>query len=388
MNNYLKTMLLVVCLGLMAACSGEHQKKQPLLNLQKKVINNPKFGKWQKASKSPIKFTKTLTIGNRQNFILPIVRNLTGLIVDHSGNIYFYNQKTGKLYSFSPDGGLRWKTGQKGKGPGDFNNPTGFAVNSQYIFISNISGTRIDKYDLKGNYITSEPLGQTSTVQGIISDTLLVISSSIPGETGDKVTLLNMADSLGKIEQFKVVFKNSHIKFSGSFSDKIKSGITMAAPVQIKNSLIALTDPDNYIMQFYTIHGKKTKTITRQFNKLVPPMITGGVSKGFISVCYSHLGLKGPWLLQGNYYITTLAWPNVDDPVQYCKSGKKKNFKNAIDLFSSKGVLLYSLTTDGKYPVIGKIVYADTKGNIYTKTNKPFPQIRRYSVTIQPPGGE
>lgn len=187
MNNLIKSILLMACLGMITACSGKAQTKTS----GKKVVNNPKFGKWQKASKPPITFTKTLTIGNQKDLLLS--GRILGPVVDSAGNIYFIDAEKAEMYSFSPDGTLRWKKGQKGKGPGDFKRPFGLVIHGNRLYVSNIRGTRIDKFNLQGNLVNSTPSGHLFvSVDGIVSDSLLVTSSGLMGTLGTKVTILNI----------------------------------------------------------------------------------------------------------------------------------------------------------------------------------------------------
>ncbi len=50
-----------------------------------------------------------------------------------------------------------------------------------------------------------------------------------------------------------------------------------------------------------------------------------------------------------------------------------------------EGSLLYSMEHQSFMPEIGTISYIDEQGKVYTKIDEPYPQIRRYNLTINPP---
>jgi hypothetical protein len=77
------------------------------------------------------------------------------LNVDKNKNIYILDNSE-RLVSFSSDGTFRWQVNKIGKGPGDIENPRGMAIDGEkFLYLANINGTRIDKYDLNGNYINT-----------------------------------------------------------------------------------------------------------------------------------------------------------------------------------------------------------------------------------------
>lgn len=56
---------------------------------------------------------------------------------------------------------------------------------------------------------------------------------------------------------------------------------------------------------------------------------------------------------------------------------------NSIDFFNRNGDLLYSMEdTETTIPEIGEPAFVDQNGKLYTKTDLPYPQVRRYFVKI------
>lgn len=362
------------------SCSGpsQHQKLQH-------SIDNPAKGLWQDQAKPSVQFTLEQTYGDNEKMLLPQIYKIEGPVTDTLGNVYFIDGQQGTLYSFDAQGTKRWQTGEKGKGPGDFKSPRGLATDGKYLYTANVSGNRIDKFDFEGHLVTSQSLEQYdlsfASVEGFLSDSLLVATSSTMGKVGQKITILNTADSLTKVSQFEVV-TNPELDMPKSFG--------FSAGVTIVDSLIATGNVATYELQFYNYQGKQVKTISRDFHKLMRP---GLLVSGPRKTIRGYGSLNAPVAISGGYMLVTLNWPtNVQDPDRYLKRSQAQNssvsevkYRNAIDLYSARGHLLYSLEQPGEAPKIGRIVHVDRNGNIYSLVSTPFPQIRRYSVAVTSP---
>lgn len=387
-KSYIRLIALIFVTAIMS-CS-----KSTPENNSGSVIENPTVGLWGNAKINPIHFELEEVYGgtdtpvelrevtDEPDVIFPAVWSLQGPVVDKKGNMYVINKETGKMLSFAADGSLRWKKGQKGKGPGDFNRPRGLVSNGKYLFTANISGSRIDKFDFDGNLVSIKTIENLelgfATAEGFIDDSLLVLSSTLWGKLGQTLTVLNVQDSLEKISQFKVI---------ASPDIELGEGLSSSSDVKITNSLIVVGNQGVYGNRFFNWKGEKVKTVKRAFDKLVRPgFYNSGGSRGI----GGFGGLDAPLYISENYYLVQLSWPvNVADPDEFVKQmiqGKKDPIlKNSLDFYRADGTLLYSIVQDGSVSKIGTIAYVDLNGDMYTKANNPFPQIRRYSVTITPP---
>lgn len=377
MNDAFFKLIALFCVISMVSCSSQSTNSDD-------VVENPTYGVWQDLEQSPIAFELEQTFGNNRDIMFPSIGRLQGPVADAEGNIYVIDGEKGTMYSFAPNGDLRWKKGKKGRGPGDFERPRGLVTNGEFLYTANVSGSRIDQFDLEGNLInttTLEPLGLSFiSVEGILSDSLLIASSTIMGDFGVEVTILNTADNFDKVSQFKI-FASTDLDLPPNFG----SGFDIA----IIDSLIAAGNIQDYAIQFYNSDGEKIKTIKRDFDKL---MRSGYVDFGSSQVISGYGSLNAPTLLSEDYFLTTLDWPtNVDDPDQFLRKSwdnpdaPEVMYAYSMDLYSNDGRLLYSREGEGNTPEIGTITYVDSQGNIYTKTNEPFPQIRRYNFTITSP---
>ena len=346
---------------------------------------NSKYGNWQNVEQPPIRFELKQTIGDNKDLLLPQTFKIEGPVTDNNGNIYFIDGQQGVLYSFSSDGNKRWSSGTKGKGPGDFSEPNGLITDGQYLYTANVNGTRIDQFDLTGQLTTSRSLEQMdlsfASVEGFISDSLLVTSSTAWDKIGRTVTIFNAADSLKKISQFEVI-PNKEIE--------VPKGFSYGVDITILDSLIAAGNVATYKIKLYNHKGRQLKTISREFEKLVRP---GFAQAGNSRSMRSYGTLSAPVSLSDDYFLTSLSWPtNVEDPDRYLEKSSAEDsnvpeveYHSSLDLYRSNGALLFSLESQGQESQIGSIAYVDDRGYLYTKSETPVPQIRKYKLIINSP---
>lgn len=378
MSNDFIRIVVLFCLVALISCSEQS-------NEQSSISENPTFGIWQDLPEPPIAFDLIQTFGDNEELMLPQSYRLQGPVTDQNSNLYVIDGQNGVLYSFDPDGNLRWEMGKKGRGPGDFEQPRGLVTDGEYLYTANVSGSRIDQFDMDGNFITSTSLESLdlnfNAVEGFLYDSLLVTSSTVMGQLARQVTLLNTKDNLNIVNQFKI---------ESSSNTDLPEGLGYSFSIQVIDSLIAAGNIQGYKIHLFNSQGEKVKSITRDFDKLMRP---GFVQSGSSRSIRGYGSLNAPIHLPSGFYLTTLSWPtNVDDPDRYLErsQGEDSNvppitFKNSLDLYRSDGTLLYSLEEEGRTPSIGSLDHVDTQGNIYTKIDDPFPQIRKYAVTINSP---
>lgn len=349
------------------------------------VVTNPEYGQWQDQERIPINFELQQRFGseNIQDGIpLSNTYNLVGPVADKSGNIYLIDNRQAQLLSYDSKGNLRWRTGNEGKGPGDFLRPQGLAIKDRTLYMDNNNGSRIDEYDLEGNFLKSTPLPtdiKFTVIKDFLDNGLLVTSSSLLGEIGNRIAVFEVSDSIKFLNSFEVNLLQD-IDTGGRVGAK--------ADVSVIDSLITVGNYRDYTLAYYNIDGEEVRTVSRNFNKMVRPGIIK--SEGQMQTLGS---LKAPLYLNKDYFLTTLYWPtNIEDPDEFTRQAMNGNpppvgFANSVDLFRADGILLYSVERDMlAQPKIGDIAYVDSEGYLYTKSNTPFPQIRKYKVTITPPG--
>jgi len=366
---------------LIVSCTGQQDADRSFGGNDETTIENPEYGTWQNSENSPVLFELEKVFGaeSEDTGVLFSSRfSIIGPVAHTSNNIYILDRGTSKLMSFSNDGKLIWETGQEGKGPGDFMNPRGLATDGQFLFLDNNGGSRIDKFDMQGNFIESLIWDSselpTVTIIGFLPNGNLVSTSTLWGEIGIKINVLDLSEEMSVLSQFDIRV-DVDIDLDQGGSSSIGIGLT--------DSLIIAGNNARYRLQFFDQYGNPVKVINRDFERIVRP---GVYQSGTISRIRTFGGLMASVHLKDGYMLTSLVWPlNVNNPDKFTARDNPPQviFANSIDLFDQNGHLLYSIEeTDSNIPEIGEPVFVDQNGKLYTKTDSPYPQVRRYSVNI------
>ncbi|MTI89721.1 MAG: hypothetical protein FH748_17350 [Balneolaceae bacterium] len=380
--NYAKPILFSI-IFVLTACSGPAPSTQ---ENEETTIKNPEYGHWQDSEHSPLNFTKTAAYGTDENVEEALLTRSTDVFTDKDLNLYVLDSGGNRLVCYTPDGNLKWVTGKEGEGPGDFTNARNMTWDGDNsIYIENMYGSRIDQFDLNGDFINSftppqltdnkRPVSMVGFMEG-----KLVLSKGVRGGLIRTFLIVDPEKPTNIIRSFTVdITEDMEIPETGSsFSD----------PSIVDNQLVT-PGMVSYKLQFYNADSTKTKTVIRNMDKLVSPVIfkdEGGV----ISVTLG--GINPVLKLNEDYYITSASWPlDIEDPEKFVKemmAGKIRDFDNGntIDLYNSKWELLYSLESDGNSnPDLGTPIHIDQKGYMYSSFLDPFPHIKKFKVTITAP---
>ena len=197
---YIVTLIFLITL---AGCSSEQQK----LNLDDPVINNPEYGSLQNNAQPPFDFEQVDTFSFTEGSDL-LISGFAFFNVDNTGNMYFYDRQQNKLISADNTGKIRWVTGQKGKGPGDFDRPSGMILEGNEILVFNVQGSRIDRFDLNGQFIRTIPISEGMSFPspiGFTDNGWLVTRSTLWGKLGTKISVISFVEDSLQIEaQFDI----------------------------------------------------------------------------------------------------------------------------------------------------------------------------------------
>jgi hypothetical protein len=260
-------------------------------------------------------------------------------------------------------------------------NPLGLGVTNQWVFVSNLFGSRIDVFDTSGGFIksvnTSEISKQPLSIIGVIEKRYLVVKNAIIGEAGILVTVLDIESDFGIYNQFKALEETTI---------EIPGGGQIGKDASVVDDRIIVAGAMSYVMDYYNKEGTIEKKVKRDFSNFFRAGVYDSGERGY---AVQFGGLSRLYTVAENYMITNVVWPtSFDDPDKVAEEVFKGEFrelvsKNALDIFNAEGKLLYSIESDGFTPEIGKLKHADKKGFLYTASNIPFPQVRKYKVTIQ-----
>lgn len=351
--------ILSLVFSLFITCSKETKTTTPDNST---VIDNPEYGTLQNTENPPIRFelVNSTELLFEDDLIIGYVNAFT---VDDNGNMYFIDSRQGKMVSLDSSGEFRFVTGQKGRGPGDLENAYSMAYKNNTIHISNVSGSRIDAFDLQGNFISSTSLPKEvsfGSIEGITDNDRFIIRSVAWGELADNIMVSELnEDSLTVSNTFKV-----------SYADDVEigTGMSSSSDVILHDSKLIAGHLSKYMINIYDLEGSITKTIQRDFTKLIPP---GFAESNTSSTIMGMGGLYPVGVLSNGYMIIRTQWPtNVKDSNEHVKKTRNGNapdvlFANSLDVFDFNGTLLYSLESEGFDPEIGSIKFMDNDDHIY-----------------------
>lgn len=374
-----KTFILIFFICAIQACNDSPKEETTKSTNE---VHNPEWGELQDSQNPPFSFEliDSIVVDTPDDLI---VTNINSLIMGPEGHFYFLDGRQSRLISITKEGELRWVTGQKGRGPGDFESAYHIVTDGEKLAVSNLSGARLDIYDFEGNFLWSKnfekefsfpfpsPIGYTEAGS-------LLIKRSIMGSWGSRFFVVDVdKDSMRIQSEFE-------INESEEKGTDVPQGLNMSASTTFHNDKLFVTSLTDYTIKVYNLEGEVLKTITRDFEEIVRPGMSDNPKgiRGFG-------GLGSPQMLPNGYFFTMVSWPtNIDDPDDYFeKSMSGQNVpditsKHSIDFYNPEGTLLYSQEGDGGVPEIGYIsnAYIDEEGIMYMTSVHPNPVIYRYRL--------
>ena len=325
------------------------------------------------AEQKSVTFKLEKTFGAESQPKEALLSGVYSMEMDDQKNLYFIDKRA-RVVSIAPDGSVRWVIDKKGKGPGDIQNPRGLATDGiKYLYLSNIKETRIDKFDLDGKFVSSFAVSDMHqrelSILGFVKPNLLVTAISFLGKIGYDVFILE-ADNNFKIRNQFVIDKSGSLKLS--------PGVGLSFDIGIMEDKIVTGSITNYELGFYTLEGKEVKTIKKDVRNL------------FLAYVFENgVGMVGnigyPFKISGSYYLNAMTVPsNVTDVKQLMQKDFKIEDATTIEVFNENGESVYSVKTSGTVnPEIGRPIYSDSEGYLYTFKELPYPQICKYKVIIE-----
>ena len=102
------------------------------------------------------RFVEELRIGS-ENDDLTGFSSIRGLLVDRGGNIWVLERSTQDIRFFDPEGKPLRTIGRKGKGPGEFTNPTGMALAPDgLVWVYDPANSRFSLFDQTGRFVRQQ----------------------------------------------------------------------------------------------------------------------------------------------------------------------------------------------------------------------------------------
>jgi len=344
-------------------------------------VSNPADGLWQNRAAAPIRFELEQTYGAEAEPAEAILAPIRFAAIDADANLYVLDRQAARIVSFAPDGVLRWSAGSEGEGPGELSRPAGMAIQGNTLMLLNRSSTSLDSWDTAGNFVDSRSIADLELgvvfLAGLIEPDTMVFANSLMGQTGVGVTLVRWGESPQLVSRFA---------FNALPGRSLGQNFWMAVAADVQGDLVSIGGNTLYAFRLHDRNGNLLSVVSRDVDYLKPAGTyttdTGSMMSGFG-------GVGAPVLLPGGYWITYVSWPsNVGDPnvavSMMATSEFTVEWMSSLDLFDPEGRFLYSSITEGSLtPDIGRPLFVDAGGKLYTQLSDPFPQLRRYRVVIE-----
>lgn len=343
-----------------ANCSREKWKGKTYKEAGVTVVESEGSGLWGDKINEKITFKENLSFGKEEGEEFLVFFSELDIAVDTESNIYVLDIRNHRLLKFDNRGNFIWKTGRKGKGPGEFQNPANVVVSpSEEIWVLD-SPFLMHIFDIQGIYKRTINLKQRCRNFQFLPDGRLFITRVNRGQMGIAAEYFS---SEGK---FLLEFPDEYL-----YGPKLPSwggGSIGGGGFRFCDNKIYMILPDRYEIREYDLEGKLLGKIKRDF-KLKPPEIKKFKS-GF---SMSTLNVMGPcFLYKKKMLLNTLMLIKR-------KAESEFELNIFLDFFNEKGQFLGSY----KLPEDTSLNTIDQKNNFYFIQEEPFPRVIRSTLEIK-----
>jgi len=332
---------------------------------------------------APLQFELEQVFGVADSPAEAMLAGSSGLVVDEDGVVYLLDSGNHRLVAFNPDGTVRWSQGRDGEGPGEFQNAFGLVAGPENdLLVVNQSGQRWERWSVDGELIESYDAGRITgggffmSPVGFFTDQLIA-STSARGAEPQQFLRVDL-DALAVKDTL----------FEQPLGFELPEFFGYGVSTRMEGDRLWVAAVTSYILEEYTLEGQLLHQIERTDESgLLPPGIHVGDQGGRIST-FSRLSTPlrlGDHLLVHSHWSTNLTDPNAHVRRQVRDQDVPEvTYDAAIDLFTAEGQLRGRILYEGlREPAIGRPSTISPDGKLYTTTNDPFPQVRRYAVHIQ-----
>lgn len=335
---------------------------------------------WDDHDGAPVQFTLEQTFGADEAPEEAMLANASSIVVDDDGGVYVLDQGNNRLVAFNPDGPVRWSAGREGEGPGEFSRAYGMAGDEDgHLYVSNQSNSRIDVWTTDGTFVESVGIDELD-VRGSVTayaNGSLILSRSAFGDNPQQLHFINPDTWTHK----RTV--------ESDFDLDLPDGMGVGGGISVHDDHLWVSHVRAYQLRQYTLDGTPTRQIDRpNIDTIIGPGIyEEGVTRVMMRV-YGYLG--APAVLPNGHMLVASSWPtNVQNPNQHVQQSVNGNAEDpipasAVDLFDPEGRFRGRLQWEETgTPDIGRIQTVGPNGNLYTTASMPFPQVRRYTVSVE-----
>ena len=336
---------------------------------------------WDDHDAAPVQFTLEQTFGADEAPEEAMLANARSIVVDDDGVVYVLDQGNNRLVAFNPDGSVRWSAGREGEGPGEFNGAFGMVGDGDgTLYVSNQRSTRIDRWTTDGTFVESVNLSEMELMGSVTSyvDSLLMLS----GWASGGLQRFHFVDPTNwmLVRTIEIdIGMDLHERFS------VNAGVTP------HENGFWLGHVNDYTLGYYTPDGTLQKQIERP---VVSDDLVGGVMSQDERSWSIYSGVSSPHVLSDGHLIVSSWWPvDMKNPDQHFQQSIDNNtseavWARAIDLFAPDGrfrgrMQWEDTNRSAAIPDMGRPHTIGPNGDLYTTASMPFPQVRRYTVSVE-----
>jgi outer membrane protein assembly factor BamB len=341
------------------------------------ALNQQGWNVWSDSAAAPLQLTREQTYGTNEGSGPAFLGGIRGVAVDSTGTVYVLDDENHRLVAFNPDGSVRWSGGRQGQGPGEFQDPSGLIVGPDRLYVENQFGRQIDIWTTEGDFVDRHTFPEEISLVDLVgfAEDHLIVSETGFGKEPQQIHALDPG-SWDRVHSFPV-----------DLDLDLPEGLASSASVTTVGDSIYVSRVTEYTLRRYGTDGTLGRQIERGVDVLVGPGVyTSGDSRG-IRV---YSSLSAPTRLSTGHFLVSASWPtNVDDPNAHYRRSQNDTadeviYAASLDLFEASGRYVGSLRWDDRRsPPFGRIASLGPNGTLYTTTNDPFPQVRRYEVTLR-----
>jgi len=322
-----------------------------------RVVESRGSGLWGEKSEKKVKFKEELSLGVEEGEEYLVFYGYPRVAVDPELNIFVLDTRNHRLLKFDKMGRFIWKTGRRGQGPGEFQNPSQVEINPSGDICILDGSSRLHFFDNEGNYQkTIKPKTRIRSFH-FLPDERLLLNISVSGQMGVA------AEYYSNEGKFLKTFPREF-----SYGPKFQGGASTGEEFRFLETRIYLSLPYVYEIREYDLDGLLLRKIKRDI-MLKPPEIDV-FEKGFSASFYDR---SGPChLYRGNTLINELLLAEK-------KNEEECTYKRVLDFFNEKGQFLgtYNL------PQSTRLALIDSENKFYFVQSEPYPRIIRSTSNIK-----
>ena len=383
--------LLLVFLLLWAGCAGEPSNHTVTHTTEDSVLYVENDGPGLQANRDapPIAFELERTYGANEGAENPdmMLGRIASVAVDDNENVYVLDASSYQVKAFDAEGTLRWAVGREGEGPeelgGSYWNGALVWDGEDALYLSNQNGSRIDRIRTEdGAFTESYALAEYdvtfASLAGMHPSGDVLLKTSAWGHVGTNAHRLN--------PETGAISDHAQIRLRDTPHGEGRTAYTIMLTAH-GDSLTGRFANETYELWMFDSEGSPSRVITRNLDTMIGNGIYE-ISNGGMRI-RPYSGMQGPFVLPSGHMLAyRFEAPDVRDPDDHLRRMEEDGidppeYRASIDVFREDGAFVGATTwPNTREPDIGVPLHVDAAGALYTRTDDPYPQIRRYTVTI------